>query len=53
MVKNKRAVFILMLMSVLIALPLMLTDYAFADKLSEAIAQAPVGTERGQIDPAG
>jgi uncharacterized membrane protein YfcA len=25
---------------------------AFADKLSEAIAQAPQGTERGQIDPA-
>jgi len=52
MVLNKRIVLVLMLMSILIAAPLMFSDVAFADKLSEAIAQAPVGTEKGHIDPA-
>lgn len=53
MTQKKRVVFILMLMTVLIAAPLMFSDIAFADKLSEAIAQAPVGTEKGHINPEG
>jgi uncharacterized protein len=51
MIQKKRAVFILMLMSMFMAAPLMFMDYAFADVLSEAISQAPVGTEQGHIDP--
>jgi uncharacterized protein len=50
MTQKKRAVFILMLVSVLIAAPLMFSDIAFADKLSEAISAAPLGTEPGHID---
>ncbi len=53
MTQKKRVVSILMLMSILIAAPLMFSDIAFADKLSEAIAQAPVGTEKGHINPEG
>lgn len=53
MIRKKRPVFILLLMAVLIALPLVLTGYASADLLSEAISQAPVGTEPGHIDPEG
>jgi uncharacterized protein len=50
MIQKKRVVFTLLLMSFLIAAPLMFTDVAFADVLSEAISKAPVGTEKGHID---
>jgi uncharacterized protein len=53
MIRKKRAVFILLLMSFLIAAPLMFSDIAVADVLSEAISKAPVGTEKGHIDPEG
>ena len=53
MVVKKRVVLVLMLMAILIAAPLIFSDVASADKLSEAIAQAPVGTEKGQINPEG
>jgi uncharacterized membrane protein YfcA len=53
MIRKKRAVVILLLMSFLIAAPLMFSDIAVADVLSEAISKAPVGTEKGHIDPEG
>jgi uncharacterized protein len=51
MIKKKRVFFTLMLMSMLIAVPMIFTDYASADTLREAISQAPEGTEPGHIDP--
>ena len=34
-----------------LTMPLLITMPAYADKLTDAIAKAPVGTEKGQIDP--
>jgi uncharacterized protein len=51
MIQKKSIIFILLLMSILIAAPFTLMDCAFADVLSEAISKAPVGTEPGHIDP--
>jgi uncharacterized protein len=52
MIQKKSVVFILLVMSILITVPFIFSDYAFADVLSEAISKAPVGTEPGHIDPA-
>jgi uncharacterized protein len=51
MIQKKSIVFILLLMSILIAAPFTFMDCAFADILSEAISKAPVGSEPGHIDP--
>jgi uncharacterized protein len=53
MVQKKRVIITLLVMSFLIATPLIFSDFAFADKLSEAISKAPVGTEKGHINPEG
>jgi uncharacterized membrane protein YfcA len=37
-------------LSFLVASPLLISDTAYADKLTDAIAKTPVGTEKGQID---
>jgi hypothetical protein len=37
-------------LSVLVAAPFIIPDAAYADKLTDAIAKTPVGTEKGQID---
>ncbi len=50
----RKTMMIFMLLGVLLILtaPYVLPDNAFAaDKLAEAIAKAPAGTEKGQIDP--
>jgi uncharacterized protein len=52
MIQKKSVVFILLVMSILITVPFIFSDCAFADVLSEAISKAPVGTEPGHIDPA-
>jgi uncharacterized protein len=51
MIQKKSVVFILLLLSILIAAPFTFMDCAFADVLSEAISKAPVGPEPGHIDP--
>jgi hypothetical protein len=43
----------LLLLLALVAVPLMLVDTASADPLADAIAAAPQGTGKGQIDPNG
>lgn len=52
MIWKKWLVFIMLVIS-MFALQFALIDAAFADNLSEAIAQAPIGAGSGQIDPAG
>ena len=50
---RKPALFlILLMMCMFVALPLLTATTAHADKLADAIAAAPQGTENGQIDPA-
>ena len=48
--KKKLMIFALFLV-VLVGAGLLLTQPAFADKLAEAIAQTPTGTEPGMINP--
>ena len=43
---------ILLMMCMFVALPLLTATTAHADKLADAIAAAPQGTEKGQLDPA-
>ncbi len=51
--KNLKAVLMLLLISAVFVLPIALAGEAHAGKLQDAIAKAPQGVEKGQIDPAG
>lgn len=51
--KNLKAVLMLLLISAVFVLPIALTGEAHAGKLEDAIAKAPQGVEKGQVDPAG
>ena len=44
--------FPVLLVALMIAMPLLLPNEAVADKLADALANVPQGTEKGQIDPA-
>jgi hypothetical protein len=48
----RRVLMVLLVMSVFIS-PIVFSEAAHADKLQEAIAKAPAGTGKGQIDPNG
>lgn len=48
---NVKLVSVLLLTFCFVAVPLMMTDTAYSASLEEAIAKAPQGTEKGQIDP--
>ncbi len=50
--KNLKAVLMLLLISAVFVLPIALAGEAHAGKLQDAIAKAPQGVEKGQIDPA-
>ncbi|MBU0545518.1 MAG: sulfite exporter TauE/SafE family protein [Proteobacteria bacterium] len=49
--KNLKAVLMLLLISAVFVLPIALAGEAHAGKLQDAIAKAPQGVEKGQIDP--
>ncbi|UCF93268.1 MAG: sulfite exporter TauE/SafE family protein [Desulfobacterales bacterium] len=42
---------LILLALVMVTLPFILAEHAYADALADAIAAAPQGTEKGQIDP--
>jgi hypothetical protein len=48
---NLKFVTVLLLIFCFAAVPMLVTDTAHSASLEEAIAQAPQGTEKGQIDP--
>jgi len=48
--QNMKYFIIFAVLSFLVASPLLISDTAYADKLTDAIAKTPVGTEKGQID---
>jgi hypothetical protein len=50
--KKLKTVLMLMLISAVFVLPIALAGVAHAGKLQDAIAKAPQGVEKGQIDPA-
>ncbi|HSO66556.1 MAG TPA: sulfite exporter TauE/SafE family protein, partial [Desulfatirhabdiaceae bacterium] len=47
---NMKFFIIFAVLSFLVASPFIIPDAAYADKLTDAIAKTPVGTEKGQID---
>jgi len=49
--KNLKTVLMLLLVAAIFVLPIALAGEAHADKLQDAIAAAPQGVEKGQIDP--
>ncbi|MGD9974331.1 MAG: sulfite exporter TauE/SafE family protein [Desulfatirhabdiaceae bacterium] len=50
---NMKFFIIFAVLSFLVASPLLISDTAYADKLTDAIAKTPAGTDKGQIDTKG
>lgn len=50
--KKFKMLFMLLLVAAIFVAPVVLTGSAYAGKLQDAIAKAPQGVEKGQIDPA-
>jgi hypothetical protein len=51
--KNLKRVLTVLLLAAVFVLPIALTGTSYAGKLQDAIAKAPQGVEKGQIDPSG
>ena len=50
--KNSKKILMVLLVATVFVLPIALAGAAYADKLQDAIAKAPQGVGKGQIDPA-